>query len=71
MLTAHFLGQLFQFGSDFVLVASLDESHFATTAKQEPRHLTIKTKPTVTVGLLALYLHVLLFFALGSRDPGG
>jgi len=40
VLAAHLLREQLEFGRDFVLVASLNERHFATAAEQIPRHLT-------------------------------
>jgi len=42
LLAAHLVGKQLKPGGDFVLVSCLNERHFTTAAKQEPRHLNNK-----------------------------
>ena len=50
MLAAHLDGEHVQFGGDLVLVAGLNECHFATAAEHAPHHLPatdrLTTSPT-------------------------
>jgi len=40
VLVAHFVGKLFQFGRDFILISGLNECNLTTAAEEEPHDLT-------------------------------